>query len=291
MSQDEPQETSPDAGDTQETRPAGEGVQGQISQEEEVARAAEVTQAADEPRTGKRFSILRTGVLLVFFLALTLVVLAMFTPEGEAFWKKLLYFRGEQDAAAALKEAGELVISEPPDKRVTNVDFLGKDVDDATLGRLSKLYRLANLNLAETNITDQQLRHVSGLSELSSLVLGGTAVTDAGMVHLGKLDNVEALHVPNTKVSDKGLKHLARIPKLKILDLSGTEITDEGLKQVVGAGQIRWLLMSRTEITDEGLKHLEQMKDLGRLTIDGTNVTSEGLKRLEEAVPGISIDR
>ncbi len=285
MSQDKPQETSPHAGDTPQTRPAGEGVQEQISPEEEVA------QAADEPRTGKRFSILRTAVLLVISLALTLVVMALFTPQGEAFWKKQLYFRGEQDAAAALKEAGALVISEPPDKRVTNVDFLGKDVDDASLARLSKLYRLANLNLAETNVTDQQLRHVSGLSELSCLVLGGTAVTDAGMVHLSKLDNVEALHLPNTKVSDKGLKHLAHIPNLRILNLSGTEITDEGLKHVVGAGQIRWLLIARTEITDEGLKHLEQMKDLGRLTIDGTNVTSAGLRSLEDAIQGISIDR
>ncbi len=286
MTQSEPQQTSPEAGESQESLPQNE------SQPQETAPAA------DRPQRPKRVSPLR--ILRTFFrLALVAVVcLGLVHLWLQAQEVKQLRFQVEQLAANALRQHDVLVTAEPPEGHVTSVNFQSKEadadarrhVDSNMLRHLAAFYHLGSLNLADTDITDRQLRYLSSLTTLNSLILGGTRVTDAGLEHLTALKGIESLQLPFTRVSDEGLAEIALIRDVSILDMSNTRVTDEGLKHLLGLKELKWLLLANNEITDEGLKQLEQMKGLGRLTIPGTKVTPEGRQRLEKAIPGISID-
>ena len=132
----------------------------------------------------------------------------------------------EKAAAQALKErkidgrAAYLVITEPPDGKVTSVNFLGHPVDDETMKLVGKLFRISALNADKCKITDDQLKHLAGLVGMSSLVLSDTPITNKGLEHLKPLVGIEALHLSGTKISDAGLDHLAAMPNLKILNIS-----------------------------------------------------------------------
>ena len=87
----------------------------------------------------------------------------------------------EQEAAAKLRGFKDdkeksiyLVISEPPDKRVTSINFCGKPVGDDALALVPKLYRVMTVNAGDCQITSDQLKYFSGLSILNNLILNDT---------------------------------------------------------------------------------------------------------------------
>jgi len=263
--------------------------------EDQGAEIPETTPAGDQLPPQKRITHPLVVLLeLVLLLVLGAVIWVKFTGQGQLTWEKAVAWwktSAEQRAGAALQKRGVLVISEPPDQRITSVNFHGLDVDEAALGELAALFRVQSLDLTNTNISDEQLRSLGGLSSVSSLVLGGTPVTNGGMQHIESLAGIEALHLPSTKVSDEGLLHLGRITSLAVLDLSDTEVTDAGLKHLVPLRRLAWLLLENDEITDAGLKHIESIKSLKRVTLIGTKVSPEGADRLKRAIPGVTVDQ
>lgn len=185
-----------------------------------------------------------------------------------------------------------LVISEPPEKKVTSVNFCGKPVSDEALALVSKLYRVMTINAGGCKITDDQLKHFGGLRGLNNLILNETAVTDAGLANLRPLaGNLGTLYLGETPITDRGLDDIAALTKLKILDLSKTKITDEGLKKLAPLGELSWFLIGDTEITDAGLAHLANLKNLSRLTVKGSKVTDAGIDKLKKSLPKLAVDK
>ena len=246
-------------------------------------------------------------IWLPLLAVLGLVIWGKLTPEGyqtvvtwfpqakplfsDSPWATTGRIDAEQEAAAALRETGVLVIAEPPDKRVTSVNFRGQPFDEKAASRLANLFRLQSLNLAESPLTDEQLRHLAGLTELSSVVLAETALTDEGLKHLRGLKHLESLLIPNTQITNDGLRHVGTVKSVAILNLSDTAVDDEGLKHLLPLGRLHHLLLVGNDITDAGLKTLEGMPDLRRLTLLGnTAVTPEALRSLTEAHRGIAFD-
>ncbi len=264
-----------------------------------TATADQPATPAVEPAAKPRSSKLRR---LAIILAIELPLLAVFvgavwvemTPDGQALWSSIWdgpKVEAEQQAAANLRLRGVLVISEPPDSRVTSVGFQGVTIDEEMLSLTEDLYRLLALNAAESKITDDQLRYFAGMSRLVSLVLAGTPVTDAGMAHLRSLNSVEALHLSGTAITDAGTSDIAQLGNLKVLDLSNTKITDAGLAPLTSLAELRWLLLSNTSIPDAGLEKLTSMKDLRRLSIGKTKATPAGIAKLKQALPELSVDQ
>jgi len=221
-----------------------------------------------------------------------------FTPQGRNLAARLLptgateaQVEAEQQSAEALRQAGLLVISEPPEKRVTSVNFRSQAIDDHLFARLQDLFRLQSLDLGDSNAADRHMDIVGRLTTLGCLVLNGTDVTDAGLAQLTGLSELEALHVKNVNVTNHGLVDVAQMTNLAILDLSNNSVTDAGLAHLAPLGRLQWLLLENTEVTDAGLEHLAKIPSLRRVTLLETQVTGAGVQRLKAAIPGVDIDR
>ena len=239
----------------------------------------------------RRLIVFALGSGLLFVLIAVLGV--RFTVIGRRMWNTCFSHgqqEAEQKAAKMLRKQGFLVISEPPDRRVTSINFPASPVDDDTLRQISDLYRLMSVNAGNTKITDSQLVYFSDLDNLSSLILQATPITDAGLHHLRTLPAIEALHLSDTLVSDQGLEDIAAMKTLKVLNLSGTKVTDRGIKTLTGLNELNWLLLANTTISDDALVSLASMKNLKRLTAINTNVSAAGIARLRQALPLLSVD-
>jgi Leucine-rich repeat (LRR) protein len=198
----------------------------------------------------------------------------------------------EQQAAATLKKRGAMVIAEPPDRRVTNVNMQGLAVDDELMMQVASLYRLTALNAARSKVTDDQLRCLDNLTHLAGLNLMGTAITDAGLAHLHALENLESLQLASTRISDRGLPAIANLHNLKSLDLTATQLTDTGLKQLTSLANLQVLILADTQVSDAGLRELAAMKNLRRVVLGNkTKVTRPGVVRLRKAIPGLVIEK
>ncbi|HEY4759713.1 MAG TPA: hypothetical protein VIH42_03955 [Thermoguttaceae bacterium] len=199
----------------------------------------------------------------------------------------------ERDAAAELEKANVIVIKEPPDQKVTSVNFVNclTPSNDA-LKLIAKLRNLTIANLTSVEITDDQLTNFSNLDRLTTLVLNGTKISDSGMAHLTGLPNLNSLNLSHTKISDKGLEQIARIPTLVILDVSYTGITDQGMKHIANIKQLNWLRMMGTKITDAGFAELASLPELKRVTIsDNMTISQDAIEQLEKNISGIFVDR
>jgi len=247
---------------------------------------------------GAKTSRRRSTIALLLVESVLLIVLGAvlwlkLTSRGQQVLTQLTMgqrIAAEQESAARLRELGVLVIAEPPDKRVTSINFRGQSIDAETMEHVARLFRLQSLDLATTNVSDDRLASIDELAELSNLVLGGTPVTDAGAQHLARLPAVVALHLRGTKISDQGLPDIAKIESLRILDLSETCVTDRGLDGLLPLKRLEWLLLVGNDIGDEGLEQLARIASLKRLTISGTKVTPAGVERIKRALPMLSVD-
>jgi hypothetical protein len=268
----------------------------------EAAEPAAPQPPAPPARKWRRRITLVLEALLV--VALAAVCWLRFTERGLETWANVAgnvgwesLFHGsqveaEQQAAANLKKRGALVIVEPPDRRVTNVNLQGLKVDDDLLAQVAKFYRLASLTATGCTITDDQLRCLASLTSLTSLALDGTPITDAGLTHLCGLSNLISLQLAKTKVSDAGLHSLTSFHNLKTLDLSGTQVTDKGLKELASLDSLNMLILTDTDISNAGLPDLATMKNLHNLILGrNSKITLPAIVRLRKAIPGLRIEK
>jgi len=235
----------------------------------------------------------------IFRILLGLLILCAlwlyFTDSGQVFLARLIGTEGapsmmpfhdskaEQAAAEKLEALGVLVVRDPPDRRVTTVNFCEKQAPPEAFEQLAKLSRVKAILLGSSGITDDQLRHLSQLQHLSSLTLHGTPITDAGLRHLTALKSLEALHLVDTKITDAGLESITKIPKLSILDLSGTRVTDQGIAELASLQHLTYLLLSRTSVTDTALKELKKFPALTRIVLYQTRISEETIGVLKRA--------
>ena len=84
--------------------------------------------------------------------------------------------------------------------------------------------------------------YISRLKKLAKLDLGETSLTDAALVEIcNGVDSLKALNISNTAVSDNGTFGLARLKKLRTLHLDTQEITNRALADVCFLSQLERL--------------------------------------------------
>ncbi|TWU60370.1 Leucine Rich repeats (2 copies) [Rubripirellula tenax] len=96
------------------------------------------------------------------------------------------------------------------------------------------------LQMANADVTDQTLGYLSSMANLRELDLNDSSVTDGGMAELSKLTGLQTLRLRATKITDEGLeRHLSRLPDLRRLDLRETTVSDEAIEKWKAAGEGR----------------------------------------------------
>jgi len=177
-----------------------------------------------------------------------------------------------------------------PGSPIVELDFIGFDLTDADLKRLTGLRELKEINLRyNSKVSDTGLKELARLENLEMLFLPGTAVTDKGLIELAPLKKLRTLGLLSVKVTDAGLKKLPHLKALRYLSLSGTQVTDAGLPALDRFEKLEVLSLCGTKVTDAGLPTLAKLKNLRELNLQLTDVSAAGVERLQKALPKCSI--
>ncbi|CAI5728408.1 unnamed protein product [Hyaloperonospora brassicae] len=144
---------------------------------------------------------------------------------------------------------------------------------------LQHFTELQELELRKCHILKRGFEYISRLKKLAKLDLGETSLTDAALVEIcNGVSSLKALNISNTAVSDNGTFGLARLKKLRTLHLDTQEITNRALADVCFLPQLERLDLFGANITDDGLLYLVQLHELRELTICGGNVSDHGVE-------------
>lgn len=104
------------------------------------------------------------------------------------------------------------------------LNFRGRNVDDAKLKYLAGAISVVGLDLSENPITDEGLRCVAEVPHLQWLQLSGTRITDEGLKHLRGLEHLRVLDLSDTRITQGAAQHLAEIKHLEAVYAWGTTL-------------------------------------------------------------------
>ncbi len=93
--------------------------------------------------------------------------------------------------------------------------FLGSQITDASLDRLSQLDGISALLFFDTDITDAGLSRIKDFRGLTMLYLGQPKVTDMGLANLKGATQLRVLNVRGTLITAAGLEHLKGLSQLQ----------------------------------------------------------------------------
>lgn len=95
--------------------------------------------------------------------------------------------------------------------------FLGSQITDASLDRLSQLNEISALLFFDTDITDAGLSRIKDFKGLTMLYLGQPKVTDTGLTHLKEATQLRVLNFRGTMGTDASIADLQKaLPNCKI---------------------------------------------------------------------------
>lgn len=110
-----------------------------------------------------------------------------------------------------------------------HVTLTGWDQTDYSI--LARMPIVVVLQMANPDVTDQTLGYLSELKSLCELDVAGSQIMDAGLANLTGLTKLQKLIVSRTKVTDSGLGPLLeKLPELKQLDVRETGVTPAVLR-------------------------------------------------------------
>jgi len=118
--------------------------------------------------------------------------------------------------------------------RLTLLSLRWSNIGPRQMEIVSHCKALDDLNLSRNGmVNDECVKYLSRLPRLAKLNLSETSVTDSGLAALSKCPNLTLLNLGTSKVTDAGLKQLATLKKLSILDINNTKTTPTGLTPLV----------------------------------------------------------
>jgi len=153
------------------------------------------------------------------------------------------------------------------------------------LPNLRTLRLTAGLGLAQNAVS---LGSLSQLPALREVELGSPYLENAGIVQQTGLAQVETLDLDAPSVTDDGLKFLDGWKNLKELTLH-CYLTDAGVAPIARLTDLRKLTIANTWITDAGLKRLSPLGNLRRLDVSSTACTPAGVGALQSVLPDCEI--
>jgi len=142
--------------------------------------------------------------------------------------------------------------------------YLGsRAVHVPSVGKLSALKGLKDLDMDHSGLNDESLRFIGGMKRLHFLSLMHTSIEGPILTEVRKLPQLQHLDISHTKISDTYLTNLSDMHSLKELNL-GERITDAGVPHFVGLTNLRSLGLLNSMVDNPGLNRL--LKGLPNLT-------------------------
>ncbi len=124
----------------------------------------------------------------------------------------LLDLRGAKVTAEMLE-----IISKA--KHIDNINFLGSNIDNGALEKLSKL-QLTNITLSNSTFNDLGAQKISQIENLRTIKANDTTITNKGLGYLSKLNKLSQIKIEGTNVDIDGLRKFCRNKLLQQVSLA-----------------------------------------------------------------------
>ena len=178
---------------------------------------------------------------------------------------------------SALNEAAIDLFVKQSDLETLHISSF-RELNDASVAKLTGLKKLKTLGLTNCGITDAAIKLIAEtFPDLVSLDISfNTRLTDAAATHIAKLEKLEILLLHYCDLSDFGMLRLNKLPKLRALDIRGNmQVGDSGLRTLAELPALRSLKHRSTAVTDNGIEALSAAKALDNLEIQDFAITGQ----------------
>lgn len=166
---------------------------------------------------------------------------------------------------------------------LTTIESLKLEQSEVThkwLNRLITLRQLRSLCFCDMLIDDTSLGPISNLVELRQLEMRNTVVRGSGLRLLGNLRNLESLALVCNDLKE-GIEEVAKLQKLRKLSLHGSVATDDKLREIAKLSELEILDLGQWELADHAaFKALTRLQRLRRLYLENSKMTDAALKEL-----------
>ena len=160
-----------------------------------------------------------------------------------------------------------------------------RELNDASVAKLTGLKKLKTLGLTNCSITDAAIKLIAEtFPDLVSLdISSNTRLTDAATAHIAKLEKLEVLLLIFCDLSEFGILNINQLPKLRVLDIrANMQVGDSGLGALAELPSLRSLKHRSTAVTDNGIEALTAAKGLDSLFIQDFAITGQSGQYLRQ---------
>ncbi len=178
----------------------------------------------------------------------------------------------------------------------------GDKLNDRTLGFLTGLTALEDLQTNQAQFTDDGLKQFTAMTSLKQLKffhpsLKSNTFTGAGLAHLTEMKNLRRLTVAGCPFNDEGMAAVAKLTQLENFRTWHTYQSEAGNRHLKSLMNLKSLHLGQRlrrydgssnalNLTDETLKVLAELKSLDTLLLDEARLSLEALSRLK-ALPNL----
>ncbi len=202
-------------------------------------------------------------------------------------------------AGTSITESGLKHVAHIRTLRALDLEFC-EGVTDAACEEIGSMGELRALTLAKTGfepvrVTDAGLVKLTRLTRLALLNLTGNSVTDSGLKHLASMQHLRDLDLSRLAITDAGLKNLAQVKGLQRLVLlfsegfAGPIVTDAGVKSLTPLKKLTELNLVDARITDKAVDDFTSFPELSFLMLTGSRISAAGVERIRRAKPDCTV--
>ncbi|HCS52066.1 MAG TPA: hypothetical protein DIW81_10805, partial [Planctomycetaceae bacterium] len=134
-------------------------------------------------------------------------------------------------------------------KQIKAVALRGVNVNEASIGCISQIPELIEVDFSDTNFSNAHLEQICQNDRLQSINLAETSITDNGLICLKKMRQLKQLNLNKNKITEAGLHYLEGLVSLRDLSLGGTPLTGAALKWLQRLVLLEKLDLRHTHIT------------------------------------------
>ncbi|MCA9220917.1 MAG: hypothetical protein KDA71_11350, partial [Planctomycetales bacterium] len=178
------------------------------------------------------------------------------------------------------------VVSLPDDFLIHRIRFFSHiELTDEDIVKLSRLVRLADLNLRGVELTDAFVERLARISQLFILQLDCREVTATTLVPLRRMSSLMHISFEGPPIDDRFVPMIAELPVRELI-LWRAAVSHKCLPHLAKMRQLQWLQIKDCDLTNADFTQLRSLTQLEKLNLSDSTLTDDCLRGLQN-LPGL----